>query len=175
MQNIAVILSPGIVGGVLSVAIQLLYLPNIALMGLAYVTGIGFQFGAGSAISATHIKLGEIPALAALSPMPTTLHPILRYAPIFWLLLFIVLLLFVSHRFEGLAHQLQASLVQGAQFLIVVAAFAYLSSGELLTTYLNPVGVIWWRFTEYLALAFLLALVLTLLIPAGVGRLLKRE
>ena len=175
MKNIAVILSPGIVGGILSVAIQLLYLPNIAIMGLAYLTGIGFQFGVGSSISATHLRLGEIPALGALSPIPTNLHPALRYAAISWLFVFIILFIFIQRRYLGLAKQIQSSMVQGVQLFIVVGVIAYLSAGELMTSYLNPVGVVWWRFVEYLALAYLLAMVLTILIPAGIRSLMHRE
>ena len=167
-------LGSGIVGGVLTAAIQLLYLPNIAIASISYLTGIGFSFGAGSFINGTHITLGQVPALPFVAALPTSTHPVLHYAPIAWLLLFILLFIFISRDGGSLAHVTGYWIVQGVRIFIAVALLAYLSSGELLRENLNPVGVIWWKFSAVLGVAFISAAILTLYLPALIRKAVNR-
>ena len=174
IKSISVVLGSGIVGGVLTAAIQLLYLPNIAIASISYLTGIGFSFGAGSFINGTHITLGQVPALPFVAALPTSTHPALHYAPISWLLLFILLFIFISRDGGSLAHITGYWIVQGVRIFIAVALLAYLSAGELLRENLNPVGVIWWKFSAVLGVAFISAAILTLYLPALIRKAVNR-
>ena len=174
VQSISIVLAPGAVGGVLFAAMQLLYLPNFALTTLSYMTGIGFSFGAHSLINATQLKIGEVPALPFVPALPTSVHRELIYAPFFWLLFFILVSLFIRRTESSIFRMTRSALNQGIRFFIVVAAITYLSAGELLTDTLNPIGVLWWRFTATLGAAYLASSVLVLFIPAGIKKVTNR-
>ena len=175
IHSIYIVLAPGAVGGILFAALQLLYLPNFAVAALSYITGIGFSFGAHSVVSGAQIKIGQIPALPFASALPTGLHKDLKFAVAFWLLFFILNFLFIRRTGASVKYFTRYSLSQGARFFILIMAVAFLSAGELLTRNLNPLGVIWWRFTEYLGLAFLVSALLVIYIPALVGRVLHHD
>ena len=175
IKSISVVLGSGIVGGVLTTAIQILYLPNIALAALAYISGIGFSFGSGSLINGAHLTLGQVPALPFVAGLPTTLHPALKYAQSLWVIVFVIFFLFVLHQHQGLAKATRSLITQGLRIFIVIAAIAFLSAGQLLTAHLNPVGVIWWKFTATLAIAYAIAAVISLYIPAAIRAVAHRE
>jgi len=168
------VIAPGILGGLLFLIIQVLYIPNAAFIGLAYLTGIGFKLGAGTTISASHFTLHGIPAIPLFAALPTGRHPLLQLGLVALLLFALIALLPVVR---------ENSLFKSRQFfavrtllvmLVIVTVFAYLSSGELLTSEMNPVGVTWWRVTAYFAAASVLALAATVYIPAGIRRMAKR-
>lgn len=174
IHSISVVLAPGVVGGIFFAALQLLYLPNFALAALSYVTGIGFSFGAHSVISSSHIKLGQVPALPFVPALPTAVHKELMYGSLFWLLFFILIFLFIRRSHSSLFQLTRSALSQGLRFFIVIAAVIYLSAGELLTSDLNPIGVLWWRFIAYLGVAFLVGSIVVLYIPALAKRVFTR-
>ena len=175
IKSISVVLGSGIVGGVLTAAIQLLYLPNIALASISYLTGIGFSFGAGSLINGTHLTLGQVPALPFVSALPTTTHPALHYAVVTWAILFVLLFIFIAREGGTQAHLTRYWISQGVRIFIVVTLVAFLSQGELLRKSLNPVGVNWWKFSVNLGVTFVLASVLVLYIPAVMRKVIHRE
>jgi hypothetical protein len=175
IKSISVVLGSGIVGGVLTTALQLLYLPNIALAAISYTTGIGFSFGQGSLINGTHITIGQVPALPFVSALPTTTHPALHYAVVGWFLLFVLLFIFIMREGGTLGHLTGRWITQGARLFIVITVFAYLSAGELLRSALNPVGVNWWKFTLNLAVSFVAASIFALYMPALIRKVAHRE
>lgn len=175
IKSISVVLGSGIVGGVLTTLLQLLYLPNFALAALAYITGIGFNFGATSFSHGSLTGLGQIPALPFLTALPTTSHPELKYAVAAWFVLFALLMIFILREASTTLVRTQILISQGARIFIVIAAVAYLSAGELLITNLNPVGVRWLHLLAYLAATFGAAVLLALYIPIGVARLVRHE
>ena len=174
LRSISIVLGGGIVGGTLMTLLQLLYLPNIALATLSYLTGIGFAFGSHSTINATQVTIGQVPALPFISALPTGIHKELNYAIGFWGLFFIVIFIFMQRGENSMLRLTRIFISQGIRFFIVIAAVAYLSAGELLTSNLNPVGVIWWRFISYLAVAFISASVVALYIPAILRKVIQR-
>ena len=174
IKSISVILGSGMVGGVLTTAIQLLYLPNIALASISYLTGIGFSFGAGSVVSGTHLTLGQVPALPFVAALPTSTHPALHYATSAWLCVFILLFIFIAREGGSLAHLTGYWIIQGVRIFIAVALFAYLSAGELVRHNLDPVGVIWWKFSATLGVTFIIAALLTLYLPALIRKVVNR-
>lgn len=175
LKSISVVLSSGVVGGILLTALQILYLPNIALATLSYLTGVGFSFGAHSTINALHSVTGQVPALPFAVALPTGEHPELKYAVAFWILLFIVFFIFIQRTPKKMFGLLRDSISQGLRIFFALAIFAYFSVGELLTSALNPVGVLWIRFLASLAIAFGIAAIFALFLPALIRRLVGHE
>lgn len=50
--------------------VMALFAPNAALFGVAYLTGPGFAFGTGTAVSPTAVSLGVVPAFPMLAALP---------------------------------------------------------------------------------------------------------
>ena len=174
LKSIAVVIAPGAVGGTLFTLLQLLYLPNIALASLSYLTGIGFSFGAHSIINGHQIILTQVPALPITAALPTGEHPGLTYAVAFWFLFFVVLFLLIRRESNSILRLTRYSILQGLRIFIALAVITYLSAGELFVEGLNPVGIIWWHFLEYMGVAFLCAAMIVLYIPALLKKVVTR-
>ena len=175
VKSISVVLSAGVVGGILLTLLQLLYLPNIAISSIAYLTGIGFSFGAHTTVTGAHVTLGQVPALPFVAGLPTGVHRDLKYGLLFWFLLFALLLIFAQRKREPLLNLSRRVISEGARLLTALAIITFLSAGELLTSQLNPIGVIWWRLLEYLAVTFATAAVLVLALPAAIRSVVRGE
>lgn len=175
IKSISVVLSAGVVGGILLTLLQLLYLPNIAISSISYLTGVGFSFGAHTTVSGAHITLGQVPALPFVAGLPTGVHRDLKYGLLFWFLLFALLFIFAQLRREPLLNLTRRVIAEGARLFTTLAIIAFLSAGELLTSQLNPVGVIWWRLLEYLAVTFAIAAIIVLALPAAVRSVVHSE
>ncbi|WP_394353920.1 cell division protein PerM [Streptomonospora nanhaiensis] len=63
-------LAPGLVGGALLLLVQLLYLPNAVVFGLAYAVGPGFAVGTGTVVAPTGVSVGAVPILPMLAALP---------------------------------------------------------------------------------------------------------
>ncbi|MDA8370038.1 MAG: DUF6350 family protein [Nocardiopsaceae bacterium] len=63
-------LSPGLVGGALLIAIQLVYVPNAVVLGLSYAVGPGFAIGTGTMVAPTGVALGAVPMFPMLAALP---------------------------------------------------------------------------------------------------------
>ncbi|TYC09564.1 hypothetical protein FXF65_35015 [Actinomadura syzygii] len=63
-------LAPGVVGGVLLVLVELAFLPNAVIWGMAYAVGPGFSVGAGTSVSPTGVFLNAVPAFPPLAALP---------------------------------------------------------------------------------------------------------
>jgi hypothetical protein len=57
-------------GGVMITAGQMVVLPNLVVMGASWLTGVGFQLGAGSLISPVATVVGPLPALPVTAALP---------------------------------------------------------------------------------------------------------
>ncbi|HEY9521738.1 MAG TPA: DUF6350 family protein, partial [Thermopolyspora sp.] len=63
-------LSTGFIGGVLLLVVEVLYLFNAVVWGLAYIAGPGFALGTGTLVAPTGVRLGSVPALPILGVLP---------------------------------------------------------------------------------------------------------
>ncbi|MET9337242.1 DUF6350 family protein [Nonomuraea sp. NPDC003804] len=63
-------LAPGFVGGLLLLLVQVLYLLNAVIWGLAYIAGPGFAVGTGTLVAPTGVQLGYVPTLPLLGALP---------------------------------------------------------------------------------------------------------
>ncbi|WP_207943555.1 DUF6350 family protein, partial [Actinomadura sp. KC345] len=64
------LLGPGVVGGVLLLLVQVAFLPNAVIWGMAYAVGPGFSVGAGTSVSPTGVFLDAVPAFPPLAALP---------------------------------------------------------------------------------------------------------
>ncbi len=170
LKSIAVVIAPGVVGGTLFTLLQLLYLPNIALATLSYLTGIGFSFGAHTTINSHQITLTQVPALPITAGLPTGVQHGLTYAVGCWLIFFVALFLLIRRESTSLLKRTKYAILQGVRIFIALAVITYLSAGELFSAGLNPIGIIWWHFLAYLGVAFLCASMIVLYLPAVIKK-----
>ncbi len=70
IRRLSGVLAPGFIGGVLLLLVEVLYLFNAVVWGLAYITGPGFAIGAGTLVAPTGVKLGTVPTLPLLGALP---------------------------------------------------------------------------------------------------------
>ena len=171
LRDLGTVIAPGIVGGILFLAIQILYLPNAAFIALAYFTGIGFHLGSGTSIGSSTFTLHGIPAIPIFAALPTGKHPLFIFGALI-IVAFAAIALFPILRENSLFKSRQFFGIRTSLLItLIITVLAYLSSGELLTSELHLVGVTWWRVAAYFAAAFALVLVLTTYIPAGISRI----
>ncbi len=67
-------LAPDAVGLVLLVLLQLSYLPNAIVWGIAFLLGPGFAVGSATVVAPTGSALAQLPALPMLAALPPGLH-----------------------------------------------------------------------------------------------------
>jgi len=154
-KNISIVLQPGFFGAFLLFALNLFYLPNLAVSVLAYFTGTGFAVGAGTLVSPMVHRLGDIPALPLLAALPTSSSK--------WALIFVVFVIAFGALLANWALAASSrSLIQAiALIAISISLISYLASGSLMTQAMSAVGVSIWK----------LALSVTLEIGIGVAAL----
>jgi hypothetical protein len=70
IRDLSNVLSPGFVGGVLLLLIQLLYVLNAVIWAAAYIAGPGFALGAGTLVAPTGVQLGTVPSLPLFGALP---------------------------------------------------------------------------------------------------------
>ena len=145
--DLTTVISPGIFGGVALIVIQLLYLPNIVVATLGYISGSGAHIGSDSIIHPFIFELDQLPALPLLGALPRGSFP--------WAIagaLVVISFGFIIHR------RLLARFGSDLTSAIALAAFftfslflALTASGQLITDVLGEVGPSWWRFPLVLA------------------------
>jgi uncharacterized protein DUF6350 len=63
-------LAPGVIGGILLLLIEVAFLPNAVIWGMAYAIGPGFAVGAGTSVSPTGVFLDVVPSFPPLAALP---------------------------------------------------------------------------------------------------------
>lgn len=140
-KNLTIVLHPGIIGGLLLLILQILYLPNLFFATLSYILGSGFSLGEATDITPFIFNLREIPAIPVLASLPGGKNP---WIIILSLMLFAYALINLdkinklkidkkSKRQVLLRFMLQS--VIGSAFIAII------SSGSLISANMNPVGV----------------------------------
>ncbi|MCW2724430.1 MAG: hypothetical protein JWN35_1351, partial [Frankiales bacterium] len=67
--------APGLVGGVALLLLGLLFIPNAAVWGAAWLAGPGFHVGVDTAVGPFGTTLGPVPALPLLAGLPGAISP----------------------------------------------------------------------------------------------------
>ena len=160
VQDLTQVLEPGILGGVLLLILNVLYLPNAAVAAIGYFAGVGFGIGNGTIISPLSHQVPEIPALPLLGALPAGKFPFALIAILIFIAAGVALTSWtLSQRPEVLWQTF--TLV-----LIAVAFISWAASGSLMTQALSAVGVSIWKVT--------LAVGVEMAIGIGLARLLPR-
>ncbi len=170
VKDLTTVTHPGLVGGALFLLLQILYLPNLAISALSYASGFGFSLGAGTHISPTHFSLHELPAIPLLGSLPTGVHKSVTYFALLGLLAALLIVVNINVGHPGFRDR-QVSLLKAVLFAgLVVSAFSYLASGELITSAMSPVGTIWWKLASASVISIVASATLTQYLPLAIGR-----
>jgi hypothetical protein len=134
------VLAPGIFGSLLLLILNLLYLPNVAIAALSYVSGAGFAVGTGTHLSPITQDIGQIPALPLLAGLPVNSNK--------WFLLFSIVIIALGALLGYWTVSLQERVSWQSFFILIVMLLllAYLASGSLITQAMGAVGVSTWQF-----------------------------
>ncbi len=174
LNDLAIVVSPGIIGGLLFTALQILYLPNVALASLGYFTGSGLSLGAHTMITPTTFNLHQIPAIPIFGGLPTGTHPFLTIGIIFWPLLFLAsyqVIIRVHGYWSARNKDLLRTFIMATFF---VWELSYFASGELLTPAMRRTGILPERTTSIAALSALVIALAFFYIPTLVKKYIKR-
>ncbi len=140
-KNLTVVLHPGIIGGILLLFLQILYLPNLFFATFSYILGSGFSLGSATDITPFIFNLREIPAIPALAALPAGRFP--------WMITLSIMLfgyaLINLNKIKVLDIDKKSKQQLNLRFLLLSvlgsAILAFISSGSLISANMNPVGV----------------------------------
>jgi len=149
-KNLTIVIQPGILGGILLVLLQVLYLPNLFFATLSYLLGAGFSLGRETYISPFVFELSHS-----------------------WLALFTICLLAIGMVNINLIKRVKLDTRSSRQLkirfiaisIIFFALASWLSSGSLLSENMSPVGVNPLIMSAVVAGQLLLALLLLYTFP----------
>ena len=141
------VLAPGFFGSILLLILNLLYLPNVALAGLSYVSGAGFAVGAGTHLSPLTQDIGQIPALPLLAALPVNSNK--------WLLTLSIVIIGLGALLGYWGISLQERTSWQSFFI----------SGSLITQAMGAVGVSIWQFILFMGGQLLIGLLAFKFIP----------
>ena len=140
-KNLTIVLHPGIIGGILLLMVQILYLPNLFFSTFSYILGSGFSLGSATDITPFIFNLLEIPAIPVLAALPAGKFPWIITLSI---MLFVYALINLN-KIKALDIDKKSKQQLYLRFLIISvlgsAILAFVSSGSLISANMNPVGV----------------------------------
>jgi len=160
VKDLTQVLEPGILGGVLLLILNVLYLPNAAVATIGYFSGVGFGIGTGTMISPLSYQVPEIPALPILGALPTGKFEWALIAVLFFVAAGVALTSWTLNQRPEVLWQTFALV------LLAVAFISWAASGSLMTEALSAVGVSIWKVT--------LAIGVEMAIGIGLARVLPR-
>ena len=169
VENLTQVLQPGILGGILLLFINILYIPNAVVATLSYLAGSGFAIGSGTLVAPWSHRLFEIPAIPLLGAVPAE--------KTIWHLLFIILIISIGALMTTWTIQLSTRTLAQSYFLLLamITLIAFFSSGALITNILDSVGVSLWKFPLVIGAELGLGILLTIFIPRiSISNPLKR-
>ena len=169
VTDLTKVIQPGIVGGILLLLLNLLFLPNVIIAVATYFLGVGFGVGSGTLISPFIHRYDQIPALPLLGALPTGTHPLLFIGVIFFIAIGVTL--------YQLAYS-ESTRILRQSFLLTILGFALLCSGatgSLITSQMSNFGVSIWKSTLAFAIALGVGIALSAITPAAIGSLQNRR
>ena len=159
VQDLTQVLEPGILGGVLLLILNVLYLPNAAVAAIGYFAGVGFGIGNGTIISPLSHQVPEIPALPLLGALPAGKFPFALIAILIFIAAGVALTSWTLNQRPEVLWQ-TFTLV-----LIAVAFISWAASGSLMTQALSAVGVSIWKVTLAIGVEMALGIGLARVLP----------
>jgi hypothetical protein len=159
VKNLTTVLEPGILGGLLLLLLNILYLPNAVVATLGYFSGAGFAVGSGTLVAPWRFDLNSIPAFPLLGALPTGKS---LFALSGIVLVILTGALLASWTIDLNMKILVQSLVVSAIMCVVIGIAG---SGALLTDAMSAVGVSPWKFTLSITTELCLGAFLALYLP----------
>jgi hypothetical protein len=140
-KNLTIVLNPGIVGGMLLLGLQILYLPNLFFATFGYISGAGFSLGNATDITPFVFNLREIPAIPALAALPANKYPWIASLSLM-LVIYSVINLNKINTLQ-IDNKSKQQLVLRLLLLSVCGSglLSFISSGSLISANMDPVGV----------------------------------
>jgi hypothetical protein len=153
------VLAPGIFGSILLFILNVLYLPNVAVAALSYISGAGFAVGADTHLSPLAQDIGEIPALPLLAALPISSNS--------YLLFFSIAIMAIGALLGFWTKSLPERTSWQSLFLVFLALglMGYLASGSLITSAMGAVGVSIWKFQLAVGIELFIGLLAFRFIP----------
>lgn len=174
IYDLSTVIAPGIIGGFLFTSLQILYMPNMALAALGYLTGSGFSLGAHTMVTASVFNIHQIPAIPILGGLPTGEHPLFAIGIIFWPLLFFGVYKVITRAYVDWRQRNKELLRTFIMSIFFVWEISYFASGELLTPAMRRTGILPERTASIAAISALLIAVLFFYGPKIANKVLKR-
>jgi hypothetical protein len=159
VKNLTTVLEPGILGGLLLLLLNILYIPNAVVATLGYFSGAGFAVGSGTMVAPWRFDLNSIPAFPLLGALPTGKSLFALFGIV---LVILTGALLASWTIDLNMKILVQSLVVSALMCVVIGIAG---SGALLTDAMSAVGVSPWKFTLTLVAELSLGAFLALYLP----------
>lgn len=175
VNDVAVVIQPGWVGGILFLILQLLYLPNMALATISYIFGLGFSMGANTQIDPFHFKLSALPAIPLLGALPTGKNALFALGVILLVLLLALVQIYEITRRQTLKAKQVAVISKFAPAILILTLLTFLTGGSFITKDMSPVGLTWWKLPVEVIVVQILLLVFGLYLPHFLKFLLHRS
>ncbi|MGI9227096.1 MAG: cell division protein PerM [Candidatus Nanopelagicaceae bacterium] len=159
VKDLITVLRPGIIGGLLLLVINIVYLPNAAVATMAYLSGTGFGVGTNTLVSPLEHTVVQIPALPILGALPSTEHPQFLFSIFFFVMAGALLASW------NIASKSKVLLQSYFVSIITIFILTYFASGSLLTNEMSTVGPSLWKFPLSVAIEMGLGIVMAIFIP----------
>ncbi len=159
VTNLTTVLEPGILGGLLLLLLNILYIPNAVVATLGYFSGAGFAVGSGTMVAPWRFDLNSIPAFPLLGALPTGKSLFALFGIV---LVILAGALLASWTIDLNMKILVQSLIFSALMCVVIGIAG---GGALLTDAMSAVGVSPWKFTLTLVAELSLGAFLALYLP----------
>jgi uncharacterized integral membrane protein len=164
-KNLTIVLHPGIIGGLLLLVLQILYLPNLFIATFSYIAGAGFSLGNATDVTPFIFNLREIPAIPALAALPAGKYPWM-FTLSLMLVVYAVINLNKVNKLQIDKKSKQQLVLRFLLFSVLGSALlAFVSSGSLISANMNPVGVNPLRISAIVFTHITIAYLLMLLLP----------
>ncbi|MEY3705068.1 MAG: hypothetical protein RLY29_440 [Actinomycetota bacterium] len=174
LVNLTRVVEPGFFGGLVLLLVQILYLPNLALSVISFISGAGISLGAGSLLSPFIHRIDEIPAIPILGALPASRTSLLFLFAILFLLTGALIAKYGSENYSDWVEQ-KRFLISAIGFIALLSFVAARgSSGQLLSENLPSVGPIWWAMPLLLAVEVAIGITIYLKVPPAIEKLRNR-
>jgi len=163
VRDLIVVLEPGVLGGLLLLLLNILYIPNAVIATLGYFSGTGFAIGSASIVSPLSFQLYSIPAFPLLGALPKSASPLALFG--------IAMVMCAGALLASWTITLSSRvLIQSLLGSVLIAAvIAYAGSGALITEAMSAMGVSPWKFTLSIGVELIVGALLAIFIPR-IGR-----
>ncbi|MGA0410094.1 MAG: DUF6350 family protein [Candidatus Nanopelagicaceae bacterium] len=173
--NLTRVIEPGVFGGLVLLIGQLLYLPNVAISALSYVSGAGITIGTGSLLSPFIHRIDEIPAIPILGALPVKGN--------IYVLTLSIVIVFMGASVARYAVSTYSDFSETKRFflsatlisVVLLLVLARLSSGQLLSTNLPSVGPVWWAMPLIVTTEFALGAGIFMVAPKLIAKMKKQD